>query len=431
MKKISVAVIGGGSRGGVYASYSLSHPHEVEIVAVAEPNQEKREQFKKLYNLSEDFVFTTWEDLLDKPKFADAVVVSTMDRMHYKPTMKALSLGYHVLLEKPMSVDPVECIVMGEAAKVNNRVFQICHCMRYAPISHALKKVIDEKRIGDIVTIQHTENVAHWHHAHSFVRGNWRNSDESSPMILQKCCHDMDFLLWIIGSKCVKISSFGSLTYFKEENAPEGAPLRCMDGCPAEMECPYYAPGFYANGKPGWPNYCVSLDTSIKAVTEALKTSPYGRCVYHCDNNVVDHQVASMEFENGVTVAFTMTAFTSECSRTIKIMGTKGQIRMDMNNGLLEISDFITNTTDTIQIKIIDQDNGHGGADEILMHDFVRLVQKDGIDKGLSPASVSVQSHLMAFAAEKSRLEDKVIFMKEYEEELRKKVNFNDTAELK
>ncbi len=230
-------------------------------------------------------------------------------------------------------------------------------------------------------------------------------------MILAKSCHDMDVLFWLVNAKCDRVSSFGELMHFKSENAPKGAPKRCMDGCPAQLECPYYAPGVYLTEKLDFPVNVISLDQSLEARTKAIETGPYGRCVYHCDNNVVDHQVVNMQFKNGVTVAFTMCAFTDKCSRTIKIMGTKGEVRA-VTNDEIEITDFLTGSKETIILK--KPQSGHGGGDYGLMRDFVwNLQNEDKIDKR-QMAYDSIQSHVMAFAAEDSRLKNKVVDLSRY-----------------
>lgn len=422
MEKVTLTLLGAGQRGmGAYAPYALEYPDEVEFVAVEETDEERRNKFKELHKIKEENCFTTWEELLEKPKMSDAILICTMDDMHYEPTMKALEKGYHVLLEKPMSNNPLECVEMGDYAEKNNRVFSICHVLRYTPFFSTIKEILDEGRIGDIISIQHIENVAYWHQAHSFVRGNWRNSEETSPMILQKSCHDMDIFSWLVGSKCTNISSFGSLTHFTKENAPEGAPLRCLDGCPARNECAFYAPKIYIDWKDNWQadvlRSVVSNDTSHEGLLKALREGPYGRCVYHCDNNVVDHQVVNMEFENKVTVAFTMCAFTYEGGRGLKIMGTKGQIRGLSDENIIEITNFNTGTTDTIQVKA---SGGHGGGDLGIMRDFIKLVKCNGEGDSLTSASISVQSHLMAFAAEEARIKKKVINLYEFVTELKK-----------
>lgn len=421
MKKITAALIGAGQRGaGAYASYALEHPEEIQFISVADMDSERRRAFQQTHIIHDANCFANWEELLEQPKIADAILICTQDNMHYEPAIQALEKGYHVLLEKPMSPNPLECIIMSEYAEKYNRVFSICHVLRYTDFFSKIKKIITDGRIGRLISIQHTENVEHRHHAHSFVRGNWSNFETSSPMILAKSCHDMDILSWLVDAKCTRVSSFGSLTHFRQENAPFGATKRCLDGCQVKDACPYFAPKMYLEVDPVFRSI-VSSDTSDEGLLNALKDGPYGRCVYHCDNNVVDHQVVNLEFANEVTVAFTMSAFTFEGGRSMKIMGTQGQIRADMEKNEIEVTSFMTRMKETIHL---DTDlAGHSGGDTGIMRDFVRLVRSDGKEKGLTEASVSLQSHLMAFAAEKSRLEGRVISISDYIHEL--KTNWN------
>ncbi len=416
MRKISIALIGAGQRGENYSEYALRYPHEIQCVAVAEPNPVRRERYCNTYGIATEQRYTDWQALLAQPKMADAVLICTQDKYHFAPTMAALDAGYHVLLEKPMSPDPAECVAMGKRAAELQQHFLICHVLRYTNFFRTIKQVLDDGEIGHLISIQHNENVAFWHYAHSYVRGNWRNSKESSPMILAKSCHDMDILLWLAGADCRQLSSFGSLTHFRSENAPPGAPTRCLDGCPVADECAYYAPAFYLTGTTGWPASTISDDTSTEGLLQALQSGPYGRCVYHCDNNVVDHQVVTIEFVNGVTAAFTMCAFTNDVSRTIKLMGTKGEIRgiIDAQKNELEITNFIQGTRKTVYTPNKSGSQGHGGGDFGVMHDFVRLLQQGDKQRGRTSAAISVQSHLMAFAAEESRLSKKVILLDEF-----------------
>ncbi|MHB8086962.1 MAG: Gfo/Idh/MocA family protein [Anaerolineaceae bacterium] len=414
---VTIALIGAGMRGThAYGAYVLDHADKAQFVAVADPDQQTRQRFQKLHNIPEERCFQDWEDLLKQPRLADAVIISTPDSTHYKPTMAAIEKGYHILLEKPMSTDPIECIAMGEYAKQREQVFAVCHVLRYAAFFKNLKALLLSGRIGKLVSIQHNENVGYRHYAHSYVRGNWRNSDLSSPMILAKSCHDMDILLWLVDADCESVSSFGELSYFKEENAPNNAPLRCTDGCPVEAECPYSAQKHYLTDNLDWFTNTISIDSSLKAREKALKEGIYGRCVFHCDNNVVDHQVVNIEFKNGVTAAFTMCAFTKDTSRTIKLMGTLGEIRGHMEKNEIEISNFASGVTEFISVETIGGDV-HGGGDAGLMEDFIRLVES-GSTKSLTSADISVQSHLMSFAAEQSRLSKRVVNLNDFKANL-------------
>ncbi len=419
MKKVMIAVIGAGQRGVNYGEYALRYPYEVQFVAVAEPNSRRREPFQSLHKIEAERAFTDWQELLAQPRLADAVLICTQDRMHFAPAMAALERGYHVLLEKPMSPSPEECIRMGQRAQQLNRIFSICHVLRYTNFFAALKALVDDGTIGRLISMQHNENIAHWHFAHSYVRGNWRNSALSSPIILAKSCHDMDILLWLAGADCTTISSFGALTHFTAENAPPGAPQRCLDGCPVADTCPYYAPRIYLTVKDGWPVSTISDERSIDARVKALVEGPYGRCVYHCDNDVVDHQVVTMEFANQVTATFNMCAFTDDVSRTIKLMGTRGEIRgvVNRDRSEIEVLQFLPKIRRVMTLQSEGGPQGHGGGDFGVMRHFVRLVQEDNKQrKELTSAAISVQSHLMAFAAEQSRVEKRAIAMQEFTE---------------
>ena len=281
---VNAILIGAGQRGyEVYGECALEHPSDLKFIAVAEPDEARRNRFAQAHKIPNELCFESWEKILDQPKLADAAFICTQDRMHTEPTFMALEKGYHVLLEKPMSPVAGECIAMGKYAEKYNRIFSICHVLRYSEFFSAIKEVIDCGKLGEIINIKHAENVAFWHQAHSFVRGNWRNSNETSPMILQKCCHDMDIILWLMNRSCTKVSSFGSLEYFKPENAPAGATERCTDACPVKGTCPFNAERFYLGENTHWPVSVISEDMSLKARRKALEDGPYGRCVYHCD----------------------------------------------------------------------------------------------------------------------------------------------------
>src|SRR5579859_147231 len=416
-KKVTIALIGAGQRVlDTYENYTLKYPYEVQFVAVAEPRRERRERFRQTHDIADERCFTEWQELLARPKLADAVLICTPDRMHFGPTMAALQAGYHVLLEKPMSPDPDECLQIGAAADASGHIFMLGYTLRYTNMFATIKHLLDDGRIGQLISIQHSENVAYWHYAHAFVRGNWSNTARSSPMILSKSCHDMDLLLWLAGVDCVRLSSFGSLTHFTAVNAPQGAPARCLDGCPAAQRCLYYAPNFYLTGETGWPVSAVSEDTSSEVVLRALQEGPYGRCVYHCDNDVVDHQVVNMEFANNITATFTMCAFSQQISRTIRLLGTKGELNgiSSQNTSQIEEIDFATEAHSVLSLPLGGGAHGYGGGDFGLFRHFLQLVRGEDQQAGGSGA-MSAQSHLMAFAAEKSRLEKKFIDMQEFQ----------------
>ncbi|QHW30956.1 Gfo/Idh/MocA family oxidoreductase [Paenibacillus rhizovicinus] len=416
MKQLTAVLIGAGARGaGSYAPYALHYPYELKFVAVAEADSKRRTKFANDHSIPAERAYESWEELLAEGKLADIAVICTQDQMHFQPTILALNNNYHVLLEKPMSPNPQECLEMERVAEENDRLLTICHVLRYTPFWSAIKETIQAGHIGDIVSIQLNENVGYWHIAHSFVRGNWNNAEQSSPMILAKSCHDMDVLSWLMDQACTKISSFGSLMHFREANAPEGAAERCLD-CRVQSTCPYAAQRFYLSDqfKP-WARH-FAPDLSQEKIVQGLRDTNYGRCVYKSDNNVVDHQVVNMEFESGATAIFSMCGFTFEQERRIQIMGTRGELRGEGN--IITIFDFLTHRK--TELTIAEQSSGHGGGDAGIVSSFLDEVRNYGGQESLTSASASVRSHLMAFAAEESRLNGgKAIDLDAYAAELR------------
>ena len=410
---ITFAICGCGSRGlEAYASYQKLHPEEMQIVAGADCRPGRLALLREWYGVPEDKCFNSDEELLAQPKLADVMLVATQDRQHVPTALKALDKGYHVLLEKPISPDLGECLQLQRKAQETGRTVVVCHVLRYAPFYAAIKDLLDKGALGKLETIDAVEHVAYWHQAHSFVRGNWRRTDETSPMILAKSCHDMDILRWLAGDRCLKVQSFGSLDHFRRENAPDGAAARCLDGCACKEQCLYDAEKIYItgthcgiqNGKTGWPNNVVTGGPPTEeALREALRTGPYGRCVYHCDNDVVDHQTVSAVFANGVCATFTMTAFTDTSRRTIKLTGTLGELEGDLEANTIRVRRFGQPE------EIIDLSGsannlaGHGGGDGGLMDHMYELISSGGT-QGLTSVDASVESHVMALAAEASRV---------------------------
>lgn len=401
MAPATAVVLGAGSRGEIYAGYALAHPEELKIVAVAEPRRDRRERLADAHGIAPEHRFASWEELLAQPRLADAAFVCTLDGMHTAPALLALEKGYHILLEKPMSNTEEECRAIEAAARRADRVMAVCHVLRYTPFYQTIKALVDAGEIGEVCAAAQIENVGYWHQAHSFVRGNWRSSRETSPMLLQKSCHDMDILLWLVGRDCLRVSSFGSLRRFTAENAPAGAPARCLDGCPHSESCPYYAPRIYLTGKTGWPVDVLTTDLTPEGIRRALEEGPYGRCVYRCDNDVVDRQVVDLEFEGGAVASFVMTAFTADFSRQLKLLGTAGQIQADMGTKEIVLHRFGEEPR-RIPLAEGGEKSGHGGGDYGLVGDFLATVRGGGESR--SSARASLQSHLICFAAERSRL---------------------------
>jgi predicted dehydrogenase len=412
-RPVTAITCGAGARGNVYGNYASSFPDQITIVGVAEPIPIRNEKYAAKHKIPAENRFVTWEDVFKRPKFADAIIITMPDHLHYKPCMKAMEMGYDVLLEKPMAQTADECRDILAATKKTGRIVAVCHVLRYSPYFIRMKNLIEEGAIGSLVSLQHFEPIEHIHMSHSYVRGNWHNSMETTPIILAKSCHDLDILRWMVGENCRSIAAMGDLKWFRKENAPEGSTARCMDGCRAEADCPYSALKIYYRER-GWTYVFDLPDDKEKqgdAILDFLRTTNYGRCVYRMDNDQPDHYVTAIQFENGITAGFSMEAFTSYSGRRTRVMGAMGDMTGDMNE--LVLTDFRSNKVTRMVPKADDVENyknsGHGGGDWFLMRDFVQAVANHDPKYLTSTIDQSIESHLMGFAAEKSRLSGQVV----------------------
>ena len=409
MKKITVAIAGLGSRGmDTYAACLEKYADRAEVVAVADIKPDRVAAAARRFQLPETACFDSVQSMLRQPRLADVMVIATPDDVHYQPAIDALHLGYHLLLEKPAARTVAECRHIAALAEEKGLTVVVCHVLRYTVFYQTIKRLIDTGRLGQIMNVEAIERVAHWHQAHSFVRGNWHVSADTTPMILAKCCHDMDMLLWLTGKTCQKVSSFGHLTHFRAENAPEGAPERCSDACPAADTCVYNAQRYYLGGflqgKTGWPVNVVAPDPTEEKLRAALANGDYGRCVYQMNNDVVDHQVLSMQLSDDVTVAFTMTAFTKHCARAMRICGTAGELYADMEHNTIRLMPF-AGEEELIDVNKLTTDfSGHGGGDVRMVADFLDLLEGKPMSPALTTIARSVESHYVALAAEESRV---------------------------
>lgn len=401
-------LIGAGQRGMIYAGYARENGHE--IAAVAETDDIRRKIAGDTFGIPEAFRFRNGKELLAQPRLGEAAIIATMDRDHYQEAVPAMEAGYHLLLEKPISPVPEETLAIEEAAVKHGRHVTVCHVLRYSPFFRELKKAVTDGKIGKVITIQHNENIGNYHIAHSFVRGNWRRSEEASPLIMQKSCHDMDLLVWLTESKCESIASFGGLTYFRAENAPEGAAERCCS-CPLKDSCRFSAYRCYLPVAGNWPAAVLTDDQSPDGLREAIRTGPYGRCVFHCDNDVCDHQVSILRFRNGVTATFNLSGFTSRMTRTIKVMGEDGEIRASEAENEIEITRFASNGITEPETEVIhppESISGHNGGDSGIVEDFLAMLE-GRITESATDIHESVESHMMACAAEEARITGNVV----------------------
>jgi predicted dehydrogenase len=427
---ITAILLGAGNRGhDVYGAWALAHRGDLQFVAVAEADQAKQQRFAATHQLTATACASDWRDLLAQPQRATVCVIALPDQLHAEAAVLALEAGYHLLLEKPLAhtaaaVAAVAAAV-AERAKIpsNQQLVMLCHVLRYTPFFLAVKRVIDSGALGQVVTVAWRENVSSLHYSHSFVRGNWAREADSSPMILAKCCHDLDLLLWLLQKPVVRLSSFGGLAYFRPESLPVAAveqasiPARCTDGCPIEPDCTFSALKIYLSDNIGWPTSTIGSDLSLAARRRALETGPYGRCVYQAGNDVVDHQVLALEFESNISATLTMHGHSGEEGRTIRIDGTKATLHGVFNASKhelrLQLHDTATAFIDNSRIIEIETPDlgamrGHGGGDDGLMAAFVAQLRALAHGKLSLAATQAIfeqqlQSHLLAFAAERAR----------------------------
>lgn len=424
-KQLKVILIGAGNRGCNYVRLAKENcPEKLDVVAIADPDLSRGREIIEAYGIPEEMIFDDWKKVLALPKFADAAIIATQDNNHFEPACAALVAGYDLLLEKPVAPTAEECLGISDLANSLGRKIVVCHVLRYAPFFETVKHIIDSGRIGKVVNIVHTECVGNIHQSHSYVRGNWRDSKESSPMILAKSCHDLDIVQWLLGKECTRVQSFGSLSYFRPENAPEGAPEYCIQSCPHESECVYSAVKIYKERQfPVWVRYVTKKENATdEEIEKIISETNYGKCIFKCGNDVVDHQVVNLEYEGGETVSFTMSAF-NKGGRKINVMGTAGELWANMSDKTVHIFDFKTREIETIDVLNYVKDEsivgGHGGGDLGIIKAFCEYLTGEYKGNAVSDISTSVGNHLIAFAAESSRLEGKVINMDEFVEEIR------------
>ena len=422
MEQVSVIIVGAGNRGTRYGEIMAQLSDKYKVVAVADPAKGHRDHLQKLHNIPDEMCFATWQEILAQPKLADVAVIATVDNMHYEPALIAIEKGYNLLLEKPVAQTPQQCADIANAAKKKGVEVLVCHVLRYTPFYGKLKQLIMDGTVGQVVSIDQVEGVGHLHFAHSFVRGNWHVEAQSTPMLLAKCCHDLDIIQWLLDKKCTKVQSFGSLTYFKEENAPQGAPKSCVDGdCPARDTCPYDCVKHYYDQKTNnrrpiiTTGIAKNYEPTDEEVMEALRKTNYGTCVYHSDNDMVDHQVVSMEFEDGATATLTMNAF-NKGGRFTRIYGTKGEIYAFMASQEIQIFTFDGRGSWTVSVPKVDETikGGHGGGDQGIVRELAEYMSGTYAGFRAADIQVSVQNHMIGFAAEEARHTDRVVNVQEF-----------------
>lgn len=397
---VRIVAIGAGNRAGKYLHYIYNNPDKAQLVGVVEVNDLRREKIGKMMSLRPENCFRSADDFFKAGIEADAVMVCSPDATHYYMCMSALRNGYSVLLEKPIARTNEECDEIAAEAKKRGLIVAVCHVLRYHPYFSKLKELVDSGRLGKLISIDHRASVGIDRTAHSYVRGIWNREETTNPMILSKCCHDIDFLVWLSGSKCSHLSSYGSRSWFREENAPEGSALRCIN-CSVERGCPYSAVALYRDRHEWITNFDVPEGKTIDdVIEEELASGQYGKCVYHCDNNVVDHQVVAMEMENGVTVSLSMDCFTLHDDRKTHVCLSHGEIYG--NEKQIEVYHFSNGEREVYDFSEDHSTPFHAGADLKLVEDFINALagREHYLLTGIED---SMESHKICFAAEHYR----------------------------
>lgn len=417
-----LALVGAGLRGALsYGPVALRHPDEVRFVDVVEPNDTRRRRFAQAHGLADERCFCTVDEWLAAPRRAEAVVVATPDCDHVAPATAALEAGYDVLVEKPLAPTAAECVSLVETAARAGRRLEVCHVLRYTAFFERLHQVVGED-IGEVVSFEHRENVAAWHMAHSYVRGAYANSARAAPFLLAKCCHDLDLLTWNMGETAVRVSSSGSLRHFRPEHAPPGAPARCTDGCPVEAACPFSALHVYLGGTPftwmpltdhgAWDPRTAALTETDDERREALRTGPYGRCVYACDNDACDQQVVVLEYASGATGTLVVHGHAHDDQRTLRYDGTRATVRGrfgDFSGAELTLHPHraASLVPDAVPVPVDAGPGLHGGGDVGVIRTFAASVRRGGPAR--TGADEALRSHLLGFAAEEARRTARVV----------------------
>ncbi len=424
-KILTVAIIGCGNRGNEsYGQLMAQLSEYYQLVAACDIEPARLKNAKNELNIPENGLFSD-ENVFFEEKRADVLLIATQDADHVRQAVKALSLGYDIILEKPLTQYKEECEALLAAQKQYGGRVIVCHVLRYAPAFVKASELIDAGKIGRLVCINAVEQVGYWHQAHSFVRGNWRKSAETSPMVLAKTCHDLDYIQYYAKSRCKSLSSVGELTFFTPENALEGSAKRCLD-CKYVDTCPYSAKTVYLGRflakKGDWPTMVITTERPLteEAIMKAIEEGPYGRCVFHCDNDVVDHQITTMTFENGVKANLIMTCFARGFGRRISFCGTYGEIVINEDEDYIKVMPFaggaekwkISELLNDTKIGAGAAHDGHGGGDYGMITKAYEVFT--GKADPATSLEASIESHLMGIAAEESRLDGgKLIYIHE------------------
>ncbi len=406
---VRIVVVGAGNRARTYMHYVKANPGKAKLVAVVEPDKVRRDFLADQFGIPEEMRFCNCKEVFSLPRLAEAAVICSPEKLHYDHCMLAIEAGYHILLEKPIAQTLQECEEIARKADEKRLRVSVCHVLRHHPLFAKIKELIDSGKYGDIISISHMEEVGIDRYTHSFVRGTMNRERDNNPMLLAKCCHDLDFLLWIVDARCRKVSSFGSLRWFREENAPAGSALRCVD-CQVEGECPYSAIDLYKRRRDWIGSFIPAPGEMIDDVIDReLKEGRFGRCVYRCDNDVVDNQVVAIEMDNGMLISLIINAFTQCDCRNIEIKMTLGEI--SCYGDMIKARHFRSREISAFDFSHLGKIPHHGGADMAVIGNFIDSLLNPELPL-ISPLKMAIESHHVIFEAERSRHTGKTIKFK-------------------
>ena len=405
-KKIRLAAIGVGNRTKKYLQYVSAHPESVSLAALVESDPERLEEAGLAYGLAEDRCFSSAEDFFRVKRDIDAVIIGTPDDLHYAQSMAAIAKGYHILLEKPIARTLAECEDIAKAAQAAGVKVGVCYVLRYHPYYLKIKEILDSGELGPVLSLRHSINIGIDRMTHTYVRGPWSREEEAVPIFLSKCCHDVDIILWLTGAEVEELSSFGSLQWFRGENAPQGSSGRCIT-CSVEKTCPFSAVDLYRRRMEWTDNFTVPKGHSkAEVVAQELKEGRFGRCVYRCENDVPDNQIVAMKAASGLTVNLSMVSLTREDGRIMRINCAFGEVVADGNK--IEVVRFASNKKEIFDFTSVNSLPLHGNADLEIVEDFIESLREPSRELR-SPINSALISHKLCFRAEESRKEGRIV----------------------
>ena len=406
---INVAVIAAGVRGSHLARQVAACPATARIVAVAEPDDDRRRRFAQAYGLAECAQFASWEALCDSAVPFDAAIVATLDNQHAAPVLACLRRGCHVLVEKPLADTLEGCLLIEEAQQRAGRVVSVCHTLRYMEAFRRIKGIVSDGALGDLIHIDHMEAIGNLRFTHNYVRGRWAKAANNTFLLLHKCCHDVDFVAWLVDAPCGRVSSFGSLGHFSPSHAPEGSGTRCLDDCRISDTCPYSALRLYVDGDLTGRIEDLGAAPSREARLHAVKSGPFGACVWRAGNDVVDHQVVSMEFAGGTTATCTLSGFAATQGRRTRVQGTRGELLFDEASGMITVWNFTEAEPKSIRVE---RPASYHPEDLEIVSDWLSAIHDSSRNVAVD-AREALKTHAIVFAAEQSRREGRTVVLPE------------------